>query len=240
MKKLIFALTIGVLTTAAFARDVYTDDEHPITPFTFAFASPLQVMPKNWDVYGLRLDLFFGRSFAMRGLDLGLVGRTDGELIGLAINAFDWVESDVSAAQISAIANVVFGATEAFQVAGFANYNHSSFYGFQTALVNRNGNFDGMQLGVVNCDISLSHGFQIGVANLDFNEFGGISVGVVNNTPICTGLQIGFVNLVEDQMTGVQIGAFNGADKLSGVQIGLINSVRLGCLPVMPVLNANF
>ena len=240
MKKLSLVLFSVSIAFAATARDLYSPEEHPVTPVQIAFADPLEIPQANWNVYGLRYNIFFAQSFKVIGLDLGLVGRCRDTFIGAAFETANWVEGDAVGAQFGAAGNVVAGNATGFQLAGVVNYNRGLFTGMQIAPINNDGTFLGLQLGAVNWDKSICIGCQIGAVNADLNEFHGVSLGAVNWTGRLQGCQIGAVNVVSEFGNGCQIGIFNAAPKFQGLQIGLLNVIGSGELPILPFVNGSF
>lgn len=240
MKKLGLVLFSAVAAGAACARDLYSSEEHPGTPIEICLADPISLPQSNWNVFGLRLNLLFGQSFAVYGLDLGLAGRCRNKFVGLAAQTCNWIENDMTGAQFGGLANVVKGNTCGLQVGGLANCDHGSFIGLQAAFLNYDGALGGVQLGAVNWNKSVSAGAQIGVANIDVNEFHGFSLGAINYTGKLVGLQLGAVNVVSESGRGVQLGVFNAAPVFQGLQIGLLNVIGNGTLPIMPIINGCF
>ena len=240
MKKATLVLISAAVAGVACARDLYSSEDHPVTPVQLNLADPIAVPRSNWNVYGLRLNLIFGQSFGLKGLDLGFAGRCRDKFVGLAAQSCNWVESDMTGVQLGAVANVVHGNAYGLQLGGAVNSDHGVFSGLQAALVNFDGTFAGLQLGAVNWNKSVSAGFQFGVANADVNEFHGFSIGGLNYAGKLVGVQLGAVNVAAETVHGVQIGVFNAAPSIQGFQVGLINVIGNGALPIMPVFNGSF
>jgi len=241
MKKSSLVVLSLAIAGAASARDLYSPEEHPVTPLELGIATPVQLPPANWDVYGLRWNLIYGESHNVYGLDLGLVGCNQLKMVGLQLMAaVDWVEGDMAAVQFGGIANAVFGNASGVQLGGIVNYTRGEFAGVQFAPINYDGTFYGFQAGLFNYVKGISWGLQLGFANSAVNEFHGWSVGAVNFAARMHGLQLGLINLADESGRGVQIGIFNGAANYNGIQIGLLNVIDNGELPIMPVLNARF
>lgn len=246
MKKSAIVLSSLVFAAAAFGAEEgqpaqsAVDEKIPWTPLELCLASPLQVPFECWNVYGLRLSVFFGQSRDVYGLDLGLVGRTSGDMFGLQAGGFNWVENWMAGAEFGAVANLVNGDATGLQVAGALNYDTGLFQGFQCAFVNCDKNFEGLQVGAINWNYGLSAGLQIGVANANpTDEYAGWAIGAVNCAVNFTGAQFGAVNAAE-KMTGFQLGLFNAATTLNGVQIGVLNVAGNAALPILPVCNGRF
>ncbi|MBR6074471.1 MAG: hypothetical protein IKP87_04135, partial [Victivallales bacterium] len=54
-------------------------------PVMLSLLTPVQWPEKNTDVTGLRLSLLYGECDNFKGVDIGLVNRTNGDFSGLAI-----------------------------------------------------------------------------------------------------------------------------------------------------------
>jgi hypothetical protein len=241
MKKLSLAvMAAGVVCCIANAKEFYGEVDHPVTPFKMALADPIQLPASNYKVYGMRCNIFVGNSFTMRGLDIGLVGMTENTNVGLAINAANWVDGEMCAAQIGAIGNVVNGSSTGFQLSTVVNYNQTLFTGMQGSMINFNGQFKGFQFGLLNWDHGVCYGLELGGVNVNDSELHGWEIGCINYCVNLFGTQIGVVNVMPEKGRGIQIGVFNAATKFQGIQIGLLNVIGDGAVPIFPVINANF
>lgn len=240
MKKLSLVLVSAIAAGVACGRDLYSSEEHPGTPLEICLADPISLPQSNWNVYGLRLNLLFGQSFGVYGVDLGFASRCRDKFVGLAAQSFNWTESDMTGVQLGALGNVVNGNATGLQLGGLGNSDHGVFKGLQVAAVNYVGTLTGAQLGVVNWNKSVSAGAQFGLANIDANEFHGLSLGALNYTGKLLGAQIGLINVVAESAHGVQFGVFNATPSLQGFQIGLLNVIGNGLLPIMPFVNGSF
>ena len=241
MKKLVLsAIAAASLCGIANAKEFYGEVDHPVTPFTFAVADPIQLPFDNWKTYGLRLNLFVGNSFSVRGLDLGLVGMTANDFSGAAFGAANWVEGDMYGVQLSAIGNVVNGYTCGVQASGIVNYNQGAFTGLQMSLINFDGVFHGCQFGLLDWNRGVCYGLEIGGVNVNDSELHGWTLGCINYSARLYGTQIGAVNVVQEKGRGLQLGVFNAATEFQGVQVGILNIIGNGALPIFPVINANF
>lgn len=245
MKKLLVACSLALVANGVIAAEAAEPEKHYVTPIEIDFpASPLQVpctVPYSaWRVWGVRLDLVYGRSQYVYGMDAGVAGMLYGEMFGIQGTALNWVNDDMYGIQAGALGNLVRGDVAGIQLGGFLNNDYGAVAGVQAALCNFDGVFYGLQAGVLNWVGGMSYGVQAGVANVDSNEFLGISCGLVNIVSRAHGLQVGFVNEIEEAGDGVQIGVFNGAKEFKGVQVGLFNVIQNGPLPIMTVVNVNF
>ena len=95
MKKALSAVVLAAAAVSAAAKDLYSSEEHPVSIVALALAAPIQLPPSNWDVKGLRLDLLYGDSHSVYGIDLGLAGHAGDEFAGVqACGLAGWVEGD--------------------------------------------------------------------------------------------------------------------------------------------------
>ncbi len=190
-QRFIYAGILGLIMLLANEAS-YAEGCHPVQ---LSLVTPVQVVPKEDAVCGVRLDLLWGNNKAVWGIDLGLTNGA-GELKGI---------------EMGGLVNVLKGLDEApstrswgLQAAGLVNSNAKTpFIGFQMAgLVNDhdNGAFTGIQVA--------------GLANdNDKSSFNGIQVALFSNQNY------------ESEVTGIQLALFNQAQKLNGIQIGLANGV---------------
>lgn len=72
MKKILNRLFVLVLVFAVI--DVSGAEETPtkITPLQLSVWNPVQLVPDDWDVWGLRLNLPYGMNRDLYGLDVGV------------------------------------------------------------------------------------------------------------------------------------------------------------------------
>jgi len=71
-------------------------------------------------------------------------------------------------------------------------------------------------------------------------DFKGLQTGLVNNVAgQLAGVQLGLANGAENG-AGLQLGLLNRAKSMRGVQLGLLNWNQNGFLPVFPILNFGF
>ncbi len=204
-----------------------------VTPLQISLCSPAQVFPRDWDVAGLRLNVFYSHNRGVYGLDLGLIAnRADASSGGLQLGMF----------------NKVSELHENFGVADYYRFHqgHARYTGIQLGLFgNVTDEMVGLQYGFVN-DAGLMKGLQCGVANLCYdgsgaqlglggNVFGnfiGAQIELAVNITFgdFEGAQIGglLMNYCIGDMQGVQIGGLlaNGCDKsMTGIQVGGLMNV---------------
>jgi hypothetical protein len=103
------------------------------TPIQFAIWKPVQVVDENYDVYGLRINIFYGLNKDIRGVDIGLVINEALSLYGV---------------QMSMFLNRV---TEGMLGMQFGLINKAGRVGgIQIGLINDTKNLAGLQFGLLN------------------------------------------------------------------------------------------
>lgn len=118
----------------------------PATPVMFSLWTPAQLPSDQYEVQGLRLDLFYGRCQNLYGLDLGLVNHTLGKETGLSFGLVNLVEGKFVGLQLGAV-NVADRAA-ALQVGVYNGADDLS--GVQIGLINHTRLMRGVQVGLVN------------------------------------------------------------------------------------------
>ena len=117
-------------------------------PIQLALVTPIQIFPEEDTIAGFRLNLLYGRSVSVTGLDLGLVNHTTtGSFKGLQYGLVGITDSDFSGWQDCGV-NVTQGRCEGFQ-SGIVNYANV-MSGVQFGLVNYARSMKGLQVGLVN------------------------------------------------------------------------------------------
>jgi len=178
------------------------------TPFQFSIWNPIQLFPEDWNVYGLRMNVFYGKNQDVYGLDLGLLANRAKNITGI---------------QIAGFGNKAFESLRGIQIAGIGNNcSNADIYGIQIGFGNRAKNLIGIQIGGGAEASASSTGIQFG--------------GLYTKTDELKGVQTGLLNITEKGF-GLQFGIGNIATKMSGIQIGLINVIQNGFIPVFPIIN---
>ena len=138
-------------------------------PIQLALTDPIQVVPKTWDIYGVRINLIYSENNNVGFADIGLVNRSAGSQTGFQVGAvLNRVEKNVSGIQIASIMNTC-GKNSMVEGLQLGSVNISGdVTGLQLGAFNRSGTMEGLQLGVVNTTNSLD-GVQFGLINLNSN-----------------------------------------------------------------------
>lgn len=151
------------------------------------------------------------------GVQLGIVNWTDEAFHGLSLGAVCFAGSCGSAAQVGLLWNSVAQPSS----------------GVQIGLVDRAGDYGGVQIGVADWRKN-GRGIQAGIYN-DADDFGGLQLGAVSIARRAVGFQLGLLGNGAFDVRGAQVGLLNVAGRdgvldgeVTGVQAGLLN--RLGTL----------
>ena len=191
-------------------------------PVMLSLLTPVQWPDKDVDVRGLRLSLLYGECDNFKGVDIGLVNRTNGDFSGLAIGGGNIADGTVHGVQL-----------------GIVNWNQNGSVVWGKRSI-------GAQLGIVNYSDTFC-GVQSGYVNVSGSTFTGVQHSFFNNANDVEGLQCGAwlilgVNMAYGNVTGCQIGIVNYANTMvKGLQIGLVNVIaNNGWAPVLPIINGNF
>ncbi len=120
-------------------------DSHPWTPIQFALAYPQQIIPANFKIYGIRLNIVHGVNHSVYGVDIGLLNDIADDLMGLQ-------------GGIKNSAGAVYGLQY-----GVLNNCHN-LTGAQIGLLNKSKKTVGCQIGLINDTVYLT-GVQIGLIN---------------------------------------------------------------------------
>ncbi len=118
-------------------------------PFQLSLFDPIQIIPNNESVSGIRLNLIYTKNVNVTGFDMGLVNVTTGKQLGVQWGGV----------------NVTDGGFTGWQSA-LVNISKSNFTGLQSSWVNyHGGHFNGLQISIVNYTETLE-GLQIGLINI--------------------------------------------------------------------------
>jgi hypothetical protein len=113
-----------------------------------ALINPAQLFPEEDSVAGFRLNLIYGKNVSVTGLDIGLVNHTgSGVMTGVQYGVVGITDHDLVGWQYNSI-NVTRNFCKGMQW-GLVNYARS-MKGFQLGIVNYTWNMEGIQIGLIN------------------------------------------------------------------------------------------
>ena len=136
------------------------------SPAMFGFFTPLQVPMPDFDIGGLRLNIFYGTCCNFDGLDIGLVGVSRNHANGWLINVVSVAHGDGIGLNTGGV-NFYDGDFKGLQI-GIANWINSGDI-FQIGVYNGAYDAQGLQIGVINTATKLQ-GLQIGIVNVIQNS----------------------------------------------------------------------
>ena len=118
-------------------------------PFQLSLFNPVQIVPEQESINGIRLNLIYTKNMNVSGFDMGLVNATTGKQVGVQWGGV----------------NITDGGFTGWQ-SSFVNVSRGDFVGLQTSWVNYHGGyFNGLQLSIVNYAETLK-GLQLGLINI--------------------------------------------------------------------------
>jgi len=209
-------------------------DESPTnaTPFQFGIWKNVQLVPENYDAWGLRLNFPYGNNANVRGVDLGLVNRAytfKGIQVGALLNCTMDEMMGIQIGLLNRFRGKDTEITKGVQIGGVGNCGGENMAGIQIG-------------GIINFEESHMTGGQIGGIVNFAKAVTGIQIGGAGNITRddISGIQIGGICNVTTEMRGVQIALFNAAKKMTGIQIGLVNIIKESSVESFPFFNANF
>ena len=144
MKKIVFLMTALLLISSV--GPVFAEDK----PIQLSLFNPVQLMPEDASIAGVRLNLIYTKNSSVTGLDIGFLVNHNGTGISKGVQ---W-----------SLVGIVDGDFVGWQ-ANVVNLTKNNFEGFQWGLVNYAENCNGFQLGFVNYAGTMK-GLQIGLVNI--------------------------------------------------------------------------
>jgi len=136
---------IQIITIVTLFAAVITAQDNPIQLSLF---NPIQIVPENESVSGIRLNLIYTKNVNMTGLDIGLVNLTTGKLSGVQWGGVNLLEGGFTGWQ-SGFVNISKGRSVGLQTA-WVNHHSGHFKGLQFSIVNYAATLEGLQLGLIN------------------------------------------------------------------------------------------
>ncbi|MDD5423254.1 MAG: hypothetical protein PHT32_07555, partial [Candidatus Omnitrophica bacterium] len=185
-KKVLVLVLLGLIVIPQFVNAEETK------PIQLAVFDPVQMVPADESIRGLRLSLFYTVNKNVSGLSLVWLGvnRATGDVSGVELGLGNWVEGAAYGGQL-----------------GIVNHAGKRFVGVQYGMANvTEGDLTGLQWGLVNWTEGYMHGVQAGLLNVSKGQSIGGELGIVNyNDGSFKGFQGGFVNYAKE-MHGFQLG----------------------------------
>jgi len=142
MKKFFGLLIVSI--TILFSYVINAQDN----PIQLSLFNPVQIVPENESVSGIRLNLIYTKNVNVTGFDWGLVNKTTGKQLGVQWGFVNLVDGGFTGWQSGAV-NVTYGGSVGLQT-GWVNYHSGYFNGLQFSIVNYSATLKGLQLGLIN------------------------------------------------------------------------------------------
>jgi hypothetical protein len=157
-----FALQIITLLIL-FSTSVFAQEN----PIQLSLFNPVQIVPENESVSGIRLNLIYTKNTNVTGFDMGLVNQTTGSQLGVQWGGVNMTDGGFIGWQAGFV-NISKGSSVGLQ-SSFVNYHQGYFNGLQFSVVNYAATLKGLQLGLIN--IIGSGGFLpvFPIFNFDFD-----------------------------------------------------------------------
>jgi hypothetical protein len=234
MKKLLFlcVLFAGMLLVPALSAAGWS-------PLQVAIWHPIQMVPDQWDVYGMRMNLIYGKNKNVWGVDVGVANTTEGPVRGIQAGVING-PGDLDGIGVGGINST--RRVNGFQ-AGLFSVAEERVTGIQlSALFNQSPVVRGLQLhagisGNFSDDVM---GAQIGAGLPTFNQaevMRGVQISPIGANYVnksMKGFQLSIYNSA-GIMSGFQLGIVNYAEEMKGLQVGLLNVVKNSPLPFLPI-----
>jgi len=164
------------------------------TPLQISIWNPVQLVPDDWDVRGVRLNMPYGKIQNVYGLDYGLVNVVRQDVAGIQVGIYNSA-SAARGIQIAAWFNMT-DSMSGVQLGVANTASSTTMHGVQNGIVNYAKDMSGLQNGLVNITKELN-GVKIGLVNVD-TKMNGLQIGIVNFAGSASGVQFGVANIIRD------------------------------------------
>jgi hypothetical protein len=120
-----------------------------VTGFQASLFHPKQLHPDTYSVDGFRINIIYGVSEDMQGIDIGIVNESTGSVHGFELGLDNRVGKDFGGSQLG-LFNEVKEDCKGLQVGVIVNLTRGEMQGVQIGLYNHAESLDGIQLGLFN------------------------------------------------------------------------------------------
>jgi hypothetical protein len=146
---LLFAFLVSFVAAPAAADD---------KPFSAGVFDPVQIVPNDQGIAGVRLSLFYGYNKSLKGFDFAFLGvnRLESDMKGVQLGLVNWTEGGEQVGAQLGLVSLTGGYFKGAQLGWAFNYAKE---------------VTGLQLGVVNYAERLNKGLQLGLVNIAKNGF---------------------------------------------------------------------
>lgn len=164
---LIFSMVVvasgkNVLESTEAVEDVeIVQKSQPIIPLQLSLFENVQMVSKEKNITGLKVNFIYGYNYGIYGIDLGLISKSK-KVNALQLNAMNIVEVEGVGLSLG-----VFNLAQSYSgmQCGVFNLCGKDFTGWQFGFFNYAPTCTGLQLGFIN-NCSSMRGIQIGLINI--------------------------------------------------------------------------
>jgi len=144
-----------------------TDKGFDAGPIQLSLYNPIQLIPDDFDVYGLRLTFPYGLNNSVYGLDLGVWNTLKGDLWGVGFASLvSTRHGSMYGINTGGIVSITDADDVGWSIAGCYNHVGGTVKGVQSTIAyNKAKNVKGVQLAIVNYCEDMS-GIQLGIVNI--------------------------------------------------------------------------
>jgi opacity protein-like surface antigen len=152
MKNLLAAFV--ALQISFFAASAAAEDN----VFSAGVFDPIQIVPNDEGIAGVRLNLFYGYNTTLTGFDFAFLGlnRLKSDMKGVQLGLVNWTEGGEQIGAQLGLVSITGGYFKGAQLGWAFNYAKE---------------VRGLQLGIVNYAERLNKGLQLGLVNIAANGF---------------------------------------------------------------------
>src|SRR5450759_3893793 len=91
MKAFLCRLVGYLIVFAAVEGSAVAETPIGMTPIQISISPPIQLVPGNWAVWGLRLDLPYGNNRDLYGIDAGIGNTISDEFVGIQVGGVNTI-----------------------------------------------------------------------------------------------------------------------------------------------------
>jgi hypothetical protein len=154
-----FSMTLTIASASEKAFDA--------GPLQLSLFCPLQLLPDDFDVYGLRLTFPYGVNNSVYGLDVGVWNQLSCSLYGVGFAGLvSTRQGNLYGVNTGGIVNIAYGDDVGWSIAGIYNDVDGTVKGLQSTIAyNEAKKVEGVQLAIVNYCENMT-GVQLGIVNI--------------------------------------------------------------------------
>jgi len=144
LKKLLYIVAASIIVSFLPNTNLYAQEK----PIQLALFNPVQIVPENNSIEGLRISLIYGKNNNVSGFDWGFVSSTTGNQVGIQWGGVGLNDGNFNGWQNNFV-SITKGNFLGLQ-SGFVSYNAGKVNGLQFSVFNYAATLNGLQLGLIN------------------------------------------------------------------------------------------